>query len=69
VATPSSIVREMLVGDVDFVNVTVRNAGPVASGPLTVQIASSPFATLATPAALPPLAPGASTVVSLQRYM
>ena len=66
VATPSSIVREMLVGDVDFVNVTVRNAGPVATGPLTVQIASSPFATLATPAALPPLGPGESTVVSLQ---
>ena len=66
VATPSSIVREMLVGEVDYVNVTVRNAGPVATGPLTVQVASSPFATLATPAALPPLAPGASTVVSLR---
>ncbi len=66
VATPGSISRDMLVGDIDYVNVTIRNEGPVATGPLSVQIASSPFATLATPAALPPLAPGASTVVSLQ---
>ena len=66
VATPASIVRDMLVGEVDFVNVTITNAGPVATGVLAVQAASSPFATLATPASLPPLAPGASTVVSLQ---
>ncbi|MBI1304961.1 MAG: hypothetical protein GC172_14430, partial [Phycisphaera sp.] len=66
VASPASIVREMLVGELDYVNVTITNAGPVATGALSVQVASSPFASLATPAALPPLAPGASTVVSLQ---
>ena len=66
VAAPASIVRDMLVGEVDYVNVTVTNAGSVATGALSVQVAASPFGTLATPASLPPLAPGASTVVSLR---
>ena len=66
VANPASINRDMLVGDVDFVNVTVTNTGPVTSGSLVVLISASPFAELVTPQALAPLAPGASTVVTVR---
>lgn len=65
-AAPASIARNMLLGAVDFVNVTLTNTGPVPTGPLTVQSANAPFATLVTPGALPALAPGQSTVVTLR---
>ncbi|NBP51995.1 MAG: carboxypeptidase regulatory-like domain-containing protein, partial [Actinobacteria bacterium] len=66
VASPSPIDVEMQVGEVTYVPVRVRNDGTDATGPLTVSVADVPWLQLVTPAALPPLDPGAETVVNLR---
>ena len=55
----------MVVGRQTLVSFQVTNTGGAASGPLTVQIPSSSFLSLATPATIPSLAPGASASVIL----
>ncbi len=66
VATPGSLNKSMLVGDQTSVEFTVTNTGGLATGTLNVLLPTgADWLSLATPATLPSLAPGASTSITL----
>lgn len=66
VATPGRLSKSMLVGDQTSVEFTVENTGGKESGELTVLLpGGADWLTLATPANLPSLAPGATASITL----
>jgi ELWxxDGT repeat protein len=65
VADTSTIQSSMLRGGQNVVEFTVTNQGGAASGKLDVVLPDAPWLKLASPVAIPSLAPGESTKVSL----
>ncbi len=64
--SPSSLVSGMLVGGQTLVSFTVTNNGGAPSGELQVSLPSTSYLSLASPATIPSLAPGASSTVTLE---
>ena len=56
----------MVVGTQTLVSFTVVNNGGSPTGDLQVSLPSTPYLTLASPATIPSLAPGASSQVTLE---
>ena len=66
VASPSILERDMLVGEVTYVDVTIRNVGYAETGALDVLITEIDWLELVSPATIDPLDPGAEAVVTLR---
>ncbi len=65
-ANPGYLDSGMVVGAQSFVSFTVVNNGGAPSGNLQVSLPATPYLSLASPATIPSLAPGASTTVTLE---
>ena len=65
-ADPGYLDTGMLVGGQTLVSFTVVNNGGAPSGTLQVNLPATPYMTLASPATIPSLAPGASTTVTVE---
>ena len=65
-ANPGYLDTGMVVGDQTLVSFTVVNNGGAPSGALDVSLPSTSYMTLASPATIPSLAPGASTTVTVE---
>ena len=65
-ANPGSLDSGMVVGSQTLVSFTVTNNGGAPSGALQVNLPSTPYMTLASPATIPSLAPGASSTVTVE---
>ena len=66
VANPGSLVRGMARGRQTVVAFEISNLGGAPSGDLQVLLPNVPWMSLASPADIPSLAPGATTVVTLR---
>jgi hypothetical protein len=64
--TSGSLQSGMVVGAQSLVTFTVVNNGGAASGDLQVRLPSTSYLSLASPAIIPSLAPGASSTVTLE---
>ena len=65
-SNPGSLVSGMLVGSQSVVSFTVVNNGGAPSGDLQVSLPSTSYLSLASPATIPSLAPGASSTVTVE---
>ncbi len=65
-ANPGYLDTGMVVGSQSLVSFTVTNNGGAPSGTLQVNLPSTTYMTLASPATIPSLAPGASTTVTVE---
>ena len=65
-ANPGYLDTGMVVGGQTLVSFTVVNDGGAPSGALQVNLPSTSYMTLASPATIPSLAPGASTTVTVE---
>ncbi len=64
--TPNQLKAAMLRGDQTLVSFTVRNDGGAPTDPMRVALPNAPWLNLTTNEVIPPLAPGAEAVVTLQ---
>ena len=65
-ANPAYLDTGMVVGSQTLVSFTVVNNGGSPSGNLAVSLPPTSYMTLASPATIPSLAPGASTTVTIE---
>ncbi len=63
---PGYLDSGMVVGDQALISFTVVNHGGSPSGDLQVSLPTTPYMTLASPATIPSLAPGASSTVTVE---
>jgi CARDB/Carboxypeptidase regulatory-like domain len=63
---PGFLDAGMLVGAQSLVSFTITNNGGAPSGDLQVSLPATPYLSLASPAVIPSLAPGASSTVTVQ---
>jgi hypothetical protein len=63
---PGSLDSGMVVGAQSLISFTVTNNGGAASGDLQVSLPATAYLSLASPATIPSLAPGASSTVTLE---
>ena len=66
VANPGFLNSGMVVGAQTLISFTVVNNGGSPSGDLQVSLPNTPYMTLASPATIPSLAPGASSTVTVE---
>jgi RHS repeat-associated protein len=65
-ANPAYLDSGMVVGDQSLLSFTITNNGGSPSGALTVSLPETSYMTLASPATIPSLAPGASSTVTVE---